>query len=390
MRPIYHLGRVTPTNVSTDLLGAEVSFYSGKARAYLRYKNIPFVEVPATLRVYREEILPRVGWPVIPVVTTPDDETLQDTTEIIDELEKRFPVPAVYPVGARQRLVALLMELYGDEWLVLPAMHYRWNHCHDWVLSEFGRMSRPDLPPEKHFETGEKIAGPFRGSLPFLGVHDNTTPAIEQSYEALLEELDAHFSEHDFVLGARPSLADFGLFGPFYAHLYRDPYPGDFMRRNAPAVASWVERVRDGSPAAGEFLADDEVPVTLLPILARQAREQLPILLETVRQTKNWLASNEELEPPRVVGQQEFTLGHGSSTEVTSTRAVFPYCQWMLQRVTDHLDSLNDRDRASARELLEHVGMAELASLRIERRVARSHFRLVRDDRPENVVSESG
>ena len=30
---------------------------------------------------------PRVGWPVIPVLTAPDDMTVQDTTDIIDYVE---------------------------------------------------------------------------------------------------------------------------------------------------------------------------------------------------------------------------------------------------------------------------------------------------------------
>ena len=50
------------------LYGAEVSLYSGKARAYLRYKNIPLQERLATLDVYREVIVPNIGRRVMPVV----------------------------------------------------------------------------------------------------------------------------------------------------------------------------------------------------------------------------------------------------------------------------------------------------------------------------------
>src|SRR6056297_2621150 len=92
------------------LYGGEISYYSGKMRAYLRHKGIPFDEYTATREVYKEVILPRVGWPVIPVVVTPDDETLQDSSDIIDALEQRFPEPAVYPEGPCQKLAALLLE----------------------------------------------------------------------------------------------------------------------------------------------------------------------------------------------------------------------------------------------------------------------------------------
>ena len=109
------------------LYGAEFSLYSGKARSYLRKKGIPFNEVISTLNVYKSFIIPRTGVRYIPVVQTPDDKVIQDTTVIIDELESRFSDYSVYPQTPKQKQVALLLELYGDEWLLIPAMHYR---CH--------------------------------------------------------------------------------------------------------------------------------------------------------------------------------------------------------------------------------------------------------------------
>ena len=109
------------------LYGAEFSLYSGKARCYLRYKKIPFDEVLSSLSVYKETIIPNTGVRFIPVVKTPAGCYLQDTSHIIDSLEKSFPMHSVMPDTPNQRLAALLLELYGDEWLLMPAMHYRWN-----------------------------------------------------------------------------------------------------------------------------------------------------------------------------------------------------------------------------------------------------------------------
>ena len=39
-----------------------------------------------------------------------------------------------------------------------------------------------------------------------------------------------------FLLGHRPSIGDFGLLAPIYAHLYRDPVPGFILRTR------WVYR----------------------------------------------------------------------------------------------------------------------------------------------------
>ena len=360
------------------LYGGDISYYTGKARAYLRYKGIPFEERAATRAVYKEIILPRVGWPVIPVVITPDDVTLQDTSDIIDFLEQRFPEPSVYPLGPRQRLAALLLEFYGDEWLKIPAMHYRWNHNTDWIIRQFGALSAPDASPEEQYAIGEQTCRPFRGSLPALGVTEATAPAVEQSYEALLRELDAHFAQLPFLLGTRPSIGDFGLIGPLYAHNYRDPASGALMKRIAPRVAAWVERMMDPGPDAGEFCADDAIPETLMPVLKRLADEQLPVVVETVRTLNDWLRANPDEAIPRGIGMHEFTLLRGTAGAVTGQRAVFPFDQWMFQRPWDYLRTLAGAERAAAEQLLHDMGAAEALAQPIERRVQRQHFRLVR------------
>ena len=106
---------------------SEVSYFSGKVRPALRQKGVAYVEHLPTPRAYREVILPRTGLGFIPIVVTPDDDVWQDTSEILDHLERAHPEPALYPTTPVQRIAAYLLELYADEFLVLPAMHYRWS-----------------------------------------------------------------------------------------------------------------------------------------------------------------------------------------------------------------------------------------------------------------------
>jgi len=80
-----------------QLIAAEPSFFSAKARGYLRHKKIPYREVMPSVAVYLKTIIPRVGKAIIPVLITPEDECIQDTTLIIDYLEKRFSDYPVHP-----------------------------------------------------------------------------------------------------------------------------------------------------------------------------------------------------------------------------------------------------------------------------------------------------
>ena len=141
------------------LYGADHSLYTGKARAYMRFKDLDWREVTATKEIYKTIILPKIGAPIVPVLETSEGHYVQDTTDIIDFLEARHPAVSVYPDSPVQKLVALLLELYGDEWLVIPAMHYRWSvldQQRDFILSEFGRMSAPDASHEEQVAIGEK------------------------------------------------------------------------------------------------------------------------------------------------------------------------------------------------------------------------------------------
>jgi glutathione S-transferase len=361
-----------------QLIGSECSLYSGKARAYLRYKDIPFEEVLNTPEVYETIIIPRVNDRIIPVLISPDDICVQDTTEIIDFLEERFPEISVYPETPLQRLVALLFELYGDEWLPIPAMYYRWwfkDDNYDFIVGEFGRSRMPDADPEIQRAAGEVGAGIFGGMLPLLGVTENNHMQIEEWYESFLDCLSEHLKLHPFLLGTRPSIGDFGLMGPLYAHLYRDPYPGRLMKSRAPLVANWVERMNAPEPGSGAFLPDDEVPETLHPILKMMFEEMFPPMLDTVEKLGEWLDQNPDDEIPWVLEAHEFSI-----CGVREERWIQPYNQWMFQRPIDYYQTLSGMDRERADEFLRLLGGYEGMQVNIRRRVKRKNHKLLPDN----------
>lgn len=350
------------------LYGVPISLYTGKARAYMRYKNIPFVEERGD-----EAIFERIGRRIIPVIHTPDDALIQDTTEIIDYFEKRFPGPSVYPDTALQNLVALLFEVFGDEWLLMPAMHYRWKYNFDYIIEQFGKSFAPDASPMEQHEIGKQISEPFRGSLPFLGITEKSAPEVEAWYEELLNQLNEHFETHLYLLGSRPSIGDYGLMGPLYAHNYRDPWSGNLMRRIAPNVARWIDLMNTPDPCSGSFLADDVVPETLLPILKRMFLECIPAMVETVAATGDWIDANPDAdEIPRAIGEHEFRIG-----KVREKRMIRPFQQWMFQRPLSFYQSLSGGDKDRVDGLLKEIGGYDTMQTRVRRPVKIKNYRLV-------------
>jgi glutathione S-transferase len=333
------------------LYGAEISYFTGKVRAYLRWKDIAFEEIQADANVFKEIILPRVGFPAIPVLISPEDTCLQDSTDIIDTLESRHGGPSVYPVTPCQKLAALLLETFGDEWLVIPAMHYRWHHNREWAMRAFGALNAPDATPEIQHEIGKRRAEPFANAAVLLGAEQHMHAAIEKSYEDLLSELSSHFQRYSFLFGDRPSIGDYGLIGPLYAHQYRDPKSGEHMQSRAPSVVQWVKRMLNPLPLSGEFLPEDQIPDTLYPILKRMFIEQLPVLADSVKHVRDWMAAHPGQTLPRSLGMHSFTL-EGQQ----GTRIIRPYSLWMLQRARDYYLSLKPEAKVAADDMLRLAG----------------------------------
>lgn len=355
------------------LYGAEVSYFTGKVRAYLRWRGAAFREVLATQAVYRDIILANVGWPVIPVMVMPDGKVVQDSADIIAGVEaQEGQGPPVIPETPLQQFVAELLHLYADEWLTLPAMHYRWSFNEDWAYGAFGALSAPEAEPAEQYAIGRRNGQRFKGALPVLGVHPETIPGIERSYEAFLTEFSAHLEAHPFLLGARPCLADFAFIGPLYAHLYRDPASGKLMKRLAPRVADWVERVNAGQKGEGGLVAGDSIPATLEPILARQMREQLPALVQTLQLFEAFAGqASSEAVLPRGLGEIQVEI---EGCRGPAQARTFPLLR--LQAALDAYDAMDIPAKARADSLLSRIGAGALKTLRPPKRLVRRTYRL--------------
>lgn len=349
---------------------AEISYFSAKVRPALRYKNVPFAEILPTPEVYRSVILPRTGLGFIPIVVTPEGETWQDTSDILDALEVRFPERRLEPSTPVQRTAARLLELYADEFLVLPAMHYRWS------FPESVAKARADFAAVNGDpNAAKKFADRMSGSILALGVSDASKPAIEAHLRDLLAALETHFAAHPFLLGDAPSIADCALMGPLYAHLYLDAVPGRLLRETAPRTCHWIERTNHPDPdARGGWLEDDALPATLAPLLGLVGSDAAPLLLDGIRDLEAWIDREGRVgeTPPRGVGLHETVLRGARLRRYTS-----PYSLWMLQRVLDPVASLGPQGRSRVETAFSGSGCEALLAAAPVHRMGKRRFALV-------------
>ena len=255
------------------IIGAEMSPYSVKIRSYFRYKAIPHQWILRNAASQAEyERYARM--PIIPLVVTPEGTGIQDSTPIIDAIEKRHPQPSIHPDDAVTQFISVLIEEFGDEWGNKWMFHYRWAREVDQRCSA-GRIARMRSPTASEPEL-EAFVSQVRARMVdrvwFVGSNAVTAPQIEAGFVDMLTLLDAHLAARPYLFGGRPAFADFGLWGQFY-ELWTDPTAGALIEGNAPHVLDWVHRML-WPKAEGTFEAWSTLEPTLMPILTRQVGGQ--------------------------------------------------------------------------------------------------------------------
>ena len=369
------------------IYGAPVGMWTGKIRSYLRKQGIPYIERLPTDQVFQREVMPTVKRFINPVIRFADGAIVQDTADIIDHLERHgYARFSVYPKSPLQYTVARALDLFGGEGVVRAAMHYRWSYRdynESFLRHEFGLAYRAIGMTQSAIEQQlDGFMGYLNSYLPKLGITEKTASAIEVAYEDLLAALDAHFRVCPYLLGGQPTVADFGLIANLFAHLGRDPYPADLMKRQAPSVFRWTERMMANDPDMPEFpnaafaLADQDVlPETLSPVLKLMAQDYLPELKMAVSHADAWLAKQEHVAAGSIVGGKPTvrTIGQGSFTlrGVQLDTVVWPYSLSRLQCVTDSFAQSNPNDQKLIHEYFDAQGLAELLTLKASRRVER-------------------
>ncbi len=251
------------------IFGVEMSPYSVKVRSYFRYKGIAHKWIPRN-QDKQGEYAKYAKLPIVPLVVTPQDEGIQDSTPIIDRVEAQHPQPSIHPGDPVAAFISVLLEEFGDEWGNKWMFHYRWAREVDQIACA-GRIARSmmAIADEKQLASAiEQVRGRMVGRVWFVGSNPQTAPQIEESFCTTLDLLEAHLSNRAYLFGARPAYGDFAMWGQIY-NAWTDPTPGALIESRAPNVLAWVHRML-WPRAEGEFESWGSLEPTMMPLLKSQ------------------------------------------------------------------------------------------------------------------------
>ena len=361
------------------LYGMKISMFTGKVRSYFIKQGIPFNEIAPVTEHFQSVILPQIGRRIIPVIETSDGTLVQDTTDIIDYFEEAGQgQKSAYPADTLTKLLSLILELFGDEGLLRPAMHYRWNfpdRTDGFIHHGFGGWQGPDAS-EDDKARAKKTMTKFNGFLPALGVSKDTIPEIEQSFGKLLDILEAHFVRTPYFFGDHPTIGDYGMMCSLYAHLARDPVPASLMKNRAPSLYRWTERMNAPHADYSDmpyYEPSNDLPKTLTPLFKYIADYFLPELRMNIEVIDKLTPG--ETGTTATINPQMAVLGFGKfqhgETEISC--AVRPVRFYMMQRVTDFFAQMSKADETTAQNYLDKAGLTPLLMLTAKHRVERQN-----------------
>jgi|TARA_Y100000310_G_scaffold330109_1_gene401204 glutathione S-transferase len=194
----------------------------------------------------REEIESRSGTHQVPVLQTPENWMIADTTPLMALLDSRFPDRALCPRGPLGVLTHIVEE-YFDEWIARTMVHYRWHYEES---AQFASM---------------KMAG---GNAAAAAMVLNWGPracratgtdskiqqeAAEAEYVRILEAAEAQLKDTAYLLGDRPTAVDCIVLGGIRAHTNMDPDPKK-VTAGYPKVLAWAESEADKWQGHGELM----------------------------------------------------------------------------------------------------------------------------------------
>ncbi len=346
-------GRVLPAP-QHRLLEDLVSPYSAKLRSYLHFRRIPHRRVRIDFELYMQTIPRLVGFPIMPLLVHADGRVMQDTTPILEWFETTqtdAEHPAALPSDPRLAMIAWLLEDVADEYLPRIIMHTRWGTEHSRITlsHRIARRMSFSTPAADHRQLAGMVLARQSGFDSHMAIGPTTRADLDAQLLELLGLLERHFAEHRFLLGARPSVADFAWYGPLWAHLWMDPDSTRVLEVHGRRTCDWLDTITEIGDTRGGIADELElgpwldfaaIPTSLIDLLRFAATTWLPNGLACARAS--------------VERSKRYTVElRGIACEWSTHH----YRAWSFEQVQRRLLGLEGEVRAEVDELLARAGL---------------------------------
>jgi len=217
--------------------GWQRSYFTHKLMAALHFYNADWEFQPKTAEI-EAELRMRSGTHQVPVLHTPENWMIADTTPLLYLLDERFPGRRMFPAGIDGVLVHILEE-YFDEWIARTTVHWRWNYEENHQLLSMDAAYGDAEKAQELIVWGGKVCRA-------TGVSSEIQQReAENEYHRLMAAAEQQLTQTPYLLGERPSAVDCIVLAGLRAHFLHDPAPRRALYDRYPGVVAWVEAGAD-------------------------------------------------------------------------------------------------------------------------------------------------
>ena len=316
--------------------GFPKSLFTRKLEAALRFYEAPF-HLESKGIGEGDEVEQRAQTHQIPVLHTPENWMIADTTPLLDLLDARFPARRLFPEGPLGVLVHIVEEVL-DEWIARVMVHFRWHYAENTrhIVSTFAGR---EVSPEEAAEFPLAKWGPraCRATGTESEFHQQ---AAEAEYIEILGALEQQLASTRYALGDRPTAVDTILLGGLRAHINADPIP-ELSR--FPRATAWDESGADPWAGDGEWAAFPQSTPFAAHMLVLARDQYLPFVLANAKALK--------------AGDKAFQIETYGQTASYLTR---PYPEQSRQQIHERITQrLTAEEQERVAEWLAGCGLAE-------------------------------
>jgi len=235
------------------IYGASRSYFTMKLESALIFYGVPWQRV--TKGPENSQLIEtRSGTHQVPVLQTPENWMINDTTPLISMMDARYPLRQLVPAGPLGVLVHLVEE-FMDEWLSRTMVHYRWNYEESAKVVVKAMLEEviPDATAEVVEMMEQNLFTFGKKACRANGMDsDHQKKKAEEEYQGILAEAQKQLAETKYLLGDRPCAADAIFLGGLKAHMYVDPVPREILE-TYPRLIDWLTNRADNWDGTGEL-----------------------------------------------------------------------------------------------------------------------------------------
>jgi glutathione S-transferase len=216
--------------------------FAEKIRLILGYKKLAWQSVIIPMIMPKPDLTALTGgYRRTPVLQIGAD-IYCDTALIADVLEKLAPAPSLYPtpVNGASRIVAQ----WADSQVFPAAMAY--NFQPSGVADVFGGA------PEAAVQAFVADRAAMRGGAARMSLGEGTS-----SYKSQLRRLSDMLTEHPYLMGDMPTIADFSAYHPMWFTLERTPSVAGILNAT-PLLKDWMARMKTIGHGQYEKMKSDQ------------------------------------------------------------------------------------------------------------------------------------